>query len=174
MTQTHGVVEWIDALREDGTDTAASYAGQPAGRAKKAFIVHLSNSEVGHLDLSKPHAALWRSVLHSLHENQMPAYVEIDKRTKQITQLLQPKLQPVGGIHPLDQGPDLRIELVNSHALHVLRRKHPQFKSFLEILRDALRKEMPVWVTETLDTHEIIDVRPTARTGSGKRKSPKA
>jgi hypothetical protein len=173
MTQTHGVVEWIEALRE-GTETAAPSGAKPTERAKKTVAVHLKNSEVGHLDLSEPHAGLWLSVLRSLHENQMPAYVEIDKRTKQITQLLQPKLQPVGGVHPMGQGADLRVELVNSHALHVLRGNHPQFKSFLEILRDAQRKETPVWVTETLDTHEIIDVQPAAGKGPGKRKSDKA
>ena len=172
MTKIQGMVEWIEALRE-GTQTAAKSAAKPTERTKKTFTVHLRNSEVGHLDMSRPHAGIWVSVLRSLHENQMPAYVEIDKQTKEITQLLQPKLQPVGGIHPMEQGPDLRVDLVNSHALHVLRHNHAQFKRFLEILRDAQKYETPVWVTETLDTHEIIDVQPAARKGPGTRKSPK-
>lgn len=173
MPRTYSVVELIDALQE-GVDTAASYTAKPTARARNIFSIHFSNSEVGYLDLSEPHAALWLQVLRSLHENQVPAYVEIDKRTKRITQLLQPKLQPVGDIHPLDQGPDLRVELLNSHALHVLRRKHPQFKVLLELLREAHRKQTLLWVTETLDTHEIIDVRPAAQKGPGERKSPSA
>ena len=169
MTRTYSVV-LIDALKE-GAETAAPYAAKPAGRAKNTLSIHFSNSEVGYLDLSEPHAVLWLNVLRSLHENQMPAYVEIDERTKRITQLLQPKLQPVGDIHPLDQGPDLRVELLRSHALHVLRGKHPQFKAFLELLREAHRKQTLLWVTETLDTHEIIDVRSAAKARSAKRKS---
>jgi hypothetical protein len=171
MTKTQGMVEWIEALRE-GTEAAAKPAARPSARAKKTFTVHLRNSQVGHLDLSTPHGGIWLNVLRSLHENQMPAYVEIDKQTKEITQLLQPKLQPVGGIHPMEQGPDVRVDLLNSHALHVLRHNHPQFKRFLEILRDAQKKETSVWVTETLDTHEIIDVQPASRK-PGTPKSPK-
>ncbi len=167
MTRAHSIVELIDALNE-GVDTVASYAAKSAGRAKNTLSVHFSNSEVGHLDLSEPHAVAWLSVMRSLHENQMPAYVEVDERTKRITQLLQPKLQPVGDIHPLDQGPDLRVELLNSHALHVLRGKHPQFKAFLELLREAHRKQELLWVTETMDTHEIIDVRSAAQSARQK------
>lgn len=153
---------------------AESYAAKSAGRAKDIVSIHFSNSDVGYLDLSEPQTVLWLRVLRSLHENQVPAYVEIDKRTKRIMQLLQPKLQPVGDIEPLDQGPDLRVELLNSHALHVLRRKNPQFKAFLELLREAHRKQTLLWVTETLDTHEIIDLRPAARKESGERKSSNA
>lgn len=119
---------------------------------------------MGYLDLSKPHGPAWLSVLRSLQELRKPAYVEIHSRTKLITRLLQPTLQPVGGIHPLDSGSDLRIELMNSHARHVLRRKHPRFKAVLQMLRNAHKKETLLWVTETLETHEIIDVRPAPRT----------
>jgi len=169
MTRTQGIVEIIETLKE-GVETVASYAAKPEGRAKKTVSVHFSNSQVGHLDLSEPHAAAWLSVIRSLHENHMPAYVEIDEPTKRITQLLQPKLQPVGEIHPIEGGLDLRVEFLNSHALHVLRANHPRFKAFLELLREAQRKRTLLWVTETLDTHELIDVRPASQ--SAKRKSP--
>src|SRR5262245_13221684 len=168
MARTHSIVERIDALKE-GVEAPASRAAKPAGRSKETLAVHFSNSQIGYLDLSEPHAALWRSVLRSLHENQIPAYVEIDERTKQITRLLQPKLQPVGGLYPLDDGPDLRVELLNSHALHVLRGRHPRFKALLELLREAQQTQALLWVTETLDTHEIIDLRPA--TESAKKKS---
>src|SRR5947207_10080464 len=150
MTRAHSIVELIDALNE-GVETVASYAAKSAGRAKNTLSVHFSNSEVGHLDLSEPHAVAWLSVMRSLHENQMPAYVEVDERTKRITQLLQPKLQPVGDIHPLDQGPDLRVEVLNSHALHVLRVNQPKFKSFLELHHVDHRKQERIRVTEHLD-----------------------
>src|SRR5215468_328992 len=135
MTGIHGMVEMIEALKEG--DAVSSYAAKAEGRAAETVSVHFSNSEVGHLDLSEPHALAWLSVMRSLQEHHMPAYVEIDARTKKITRLLQPRLQPVGEIHPLDPGPDLRVELLNSHALHVLRADHPRFKAFLELLREA-------------------------------------
>jgi hypothetical protein len=170
MTRTYSMVERIDAFNEGG-DTGASYAAEPGLGAKNIFSIRFGNSEVGQVDLSEPHAALWLAVLRSLHERQMPAYVEIDKRTKRITNLLQPKLQPVAEIQPMQEGPDLRIGFLNSHALHVLRRKHPRFKAFLDLLRQAQRNQTLVWVTDTLDTHEIIDVRPAEKPDLTQRKS---
>jgi len=46
-----------------------------------------------------------------------------------------------------------------SHAVHVVHRSHPQFKQLLERLRDAQRDGKLVWVIETPDLHEILDVR---------------
>jgi len=168
--QLHIVVDRIKALKE-GVDAAAPRAAKSAEAAPGDLTVHFHEAEAGRLDLSEPHAGLWLRVLRSLQERKMPAYVEIDERTRKITRLLQPTLQPVGEIHPLNEGPDLRVELLNSHALHVLRANHPQFKELAELLRQAQRDQLLLWVTETLDTHEIIDLRAGGAAPSKKRKS---
>jgi hypothetical protein len=122
--------------------------------------VRFAGGRVGLLDVTQPRSAVWLKVLHSLHEQQTPAYVEVDPRSQQITRLLQPTLQPIGEIEPVERGGDLRVNLLRSHAVHVLRRDNPRFDELRELLETARKSETPVWVTETLDSHEIIDVRP--------------
>jgi hypothetical protein len=162
MADTYTVVDLIDAVKEGVDETAAKVAKERRG-ADRVISVRFVDGRVGLLDLTDPRTSLWMSVLRSLQERKRPAYVEIDARTHLITQLLQPKLQPVGDIRPLDKGPDLQVELLNSHARHILRRKHPRFTALLKLLRSAQKEQTLLWVTETLDTHEIIDVRPASR-----------
>lgn len=109
------------------------------------------------LDLSKPHAAVWASVLDSMRESNAPAYVEIDPATSEITNLLVPLSVGVENIKPADG--DREVELVISHAKHFLRAANPDFEPLLALLEQARANKTLVAVTET-ESHDIIDVQP--------------
>lgn len=111
----------------------------------------------GRLDLSKPHAAVWASVLESMRQSNAPAYVEIDPSTNEITNLLVPLSVGVESITPV--GHDRDVALVISHAKHFLRAANPDFAQLLQVLELARANKTLVAVTETAD-HDIIDVRP--------------
>jgi sugar phosphate isomerase/epimerase len=106
---------------------------------------------------------IWADVLRSLSESGQPAYVEIDPETSAITQLLLPIPYRVQRIAPARDG--LEVELVISHARHYLRKSNPRFEELRKALEAARAAQAPVLVTETLNEHEIIDVRPAAREG---------
>src|SRR5262245_56835520 len=115
----------------------------------------------GRLDLSKPHAAVWASVLESMRQSNAPAYVEIDPATSEITNLLVPLSVGVENITAVMD--DREVELVISHAKHFLRAANPDFEQLLETLERARANKTLVAVTETAD-HDIIDVRPLSGT----------
>jgi hypothetical protein len=107
-------------------------------------------------------------VLDSLRQTNQPAYVEIDPETKVITELLCPIVVSVAAVNPIGKTGDVEVELVISHARHYLRKSHPKYKGNLEILQKALKKKTIVVVTESQDSHEIIDVRPPEQAEAGK------
>jgi hypothetical protein len=159
MEDTNAVVDLIESVEEGAERVGVTRAERP--EEGRLLSVRFAEGRIGLLDLAEPRAAVWASVLRSLNEHGAPAYVEIDPRTAMIVKLLQPKLQPVGEIRPLDKGPDLQVQLLKSHARHVLRREHPHFQKLLKLLRSAQGEGTELWVTETLNTHEIVDVRPS-------------
>jgi hypothetical protein len=115
----------------------------------------------GQLDLSKPHATVWASVLDSMQQSNLPVYVEIDPGTNEITNLLVPLTVGVESITPVTDG--MEVTLLISHAKHFLRRSNPDFEQLLAVLERARADQTLVAVTET-EGHDIIDVRPLAGT----------
>jgi len=158
MPRNRTIVEHIEALGENLSESTLFAAG-PVKPTSKYVTISFANDEKAILDLSEPAGPTWLTVLRSLSDEGVPPYVEVDARGK-ITLLLQPKLLPVASIQPFEEGPDLRIEFHYSHAIHLLRRKTPGYEQFVALLRESQKKKFPVWVTETLEKHEIIDVRP--------------
>jgi hypothetical protein len=156
----------VDTIASFGESIPKALAARVRPAADQRMVaIRFSGGRIGLLDGSKPPGSVWGSVLRNLHELSQPAYVEIDPKTDLIRQVLQPKLQPVGGIEAVQKGGDMRVEFLNSHAVHVLRRTHPRYAALLRLLRDAHNKKFLVWVTETLNTHEIIDIRPAQSEG---------
>lgn len=113
----------------------------------------------GFLDLSLSRSRIWGEVLESLRDNGQPVYVEIDPDSNLITELLLPIRFLVGAVEPLDE--DVRVDLIVSQARHYLRASNPQFEELRRLLETARDTRTPVLITETIDDHEIIDVRPT-------------
>jgi len=121
--------------------------------------VILGGGHSGLLDLSLTRSRIWGEVLESLRDSGQPVYVEIDPESNLITELLLPVRFLVGAVEPLDEG--VRVDLIVSQARHYLRTSNQQFEEFRRLLETARDTRTPVLVTETLDDHEIIDVRPT-------------
>lgn len=86
-----------------------------------------------------------------------------EPRTRVITALLQPKPDSVAELRAPERGGDVEVLLATSHALHLLSRRRPRFTRLLAILRRAHKAGTPLWITETLDSHEILDARPLDR-----------
>jgi hypothetical protein len=148
----------IEAFEEDiaTAPPSAVHAARPEP-IEMPVVVRIGKDIKGTLDIANPRDAVWLDIMRSLYAAGRPVYVELD-RTGRITQFLQPLEQPVGEIHEIENG-DVQVELMLSHAVHVLRRSHLQFKQLQERLRDAQRDGKLVWVIETPDSHEILDVR---------------
>jgi hypothetical protein len=145
--------------------------GPPAG--VRYATIAFQAGRYGRLDLSKPHAAVWASVLDSMRQSNAPVYVEIDPVTSEITSLRVPLAVGVEKITPVMA--DMEVELVISQAKHFLRRANPDFEQLLETLERARANKTLVAVTETED-HSIIDVRPLpgASVTAGREATPEA
>ena len=130
----------------------------PGPPSQRYRTVTLLGGRSGHLDMADPRSGVWIEVLRSLQESGQPVYLEIDPSNDLITELLLPIRYAVGRIEPVpDDGLD--VELIVSHARHYLRRSNPDFEELHEALKSGFEQRMFVLVTETLDDHEIIDVR---------------
>lgn len=144
-----------------GPLSAAPTAPVEAGQQPSGFVaVSFQSGRGGLLDMSLPRSTVWAEVLDSLRQSNLPAYVEIDPATDHITELLCPLRVRVGAVSEVGASGDVEVELVISQARHYLRRSNPDFQGLLESLRTAHRDQILVLVTEKLETHEIIDVRP--------------
>jgi hypothetical protein len=138
------------------TPTAAGRTGE----GPEPVRVTLGSGRSALLDMRPSRSRIWAEVLQSLRESGQPAYLEIDPESDLITQLLIPLRVTVAGVRPAEVGEGLEVDLVISHARHLLRRDNPDFERLLSVLEAANRTGEEVLVTETLDQHEIIDVRP--------------
>lgn len=145
---------------------APSLAGAAAPPSGNWTRIAFSAGRTGLLDRSTERGEVWADVLGSLQQQGSPAYIEVDPVSSQITQLLIPMVVRVGEIQPNDQG--VAVELIISHALHLLRSSHPRYQELLNRLRSARASGMAVAVTEDPTSHEIIQVTTLA----GPRGSP--
>ncbi len=154
-------------------DRVSEVAAEKARRVKRApdlRSIKFQGGESAYLDMSQPHSAIWADVLRSLRDADQPAYIEFDPESRIITRLLLPRALTVASIKPSKEEDGVEVELVISHARHVLRRDHPDYERLLKALRSAQRNKRTVLVTEDLDTHEIVDVRPLPRERKKRRR----
>jgi hypothetical protein len=126
-------------------------------RAEGGLSVELEGERRVRLDPDDPRSAGFAQVLDGLRRQRLPVYVEIDPATSAITRLLIPLVVRVAGISPADEG-TLDVELVPSHARHVLQLGQPDSADLEGQLREALQSGRPVILTED-DAHNIIDIR---------------
>lgn len=109
------------------------------------------------LDAEDKRSPGFARILAELQERQLPVYLEVEPETSALQRLLIPHVGRVREIGAGDQ--DIWVEIENSHARHVLRRDSPYYEEVAPQLREALKQEQPVALTED-DTHGVIDVRP--------------
>jgi hypothetical protein len=158
MDQIEPVFGHIEAFEDGPAAAEAAMRAAKTERLQKPVVVRFAKDLQGVLDVAKTRDAVWFDVMRSLQAAGRPFYVEIDRATGQISQFLQPREQPVGEIREIEGG-DFEVELLLSDAVHVLRRSHPRFKELLQRLKEAQRQGKLVWVTETLDSHEILGLQ---------------
>ncbi|PWK77996.1 hypothetical protein C8D88_12912 [Lentzea atacamensis] len=142
-----------NVLVEEVSELTATAAAETRYRA-----VVFAGGSSARLDLEDSRATGWLAALEEMRAAGLIAYVEVDPRTGAIVELLCPLPVVVGDLRESDDGVD--VELVVSQARHRLSRGNPDFGELLAALRRAYESQEPVLVTETLDEHEIIDVRP--------------
>ncbi len=155
-----------NSLVDDVTDLSESAelpSAAPERPAARYIRVAFATGRTGLLDMTADRSRIWADVLRSLRESRQPAYVEVDPKTSVITELLLPIHYTVRRIQPAKDR--LEVELEISHARHYLSKSNPQFDELRKALEDARASQTPVLVTETLNEHEIIDVRPVAGEG---------
>lgn len=137
--------------------------GVPPGRgaaeylsAERELSIVLDDGRQVRLDPENPHSPGFAQVLDGLEKLGRPVYLEVDPETAAVTRLLIPLVGRVVAMHPTDAGYD--VELMPSHARHVLSRENPNFSHLEGQLREALDSRTPVILTED-DAHDILDIR---------------
>ena len=114
------------------------------------------------LNLSDARHRGWSRILESQQRLGKPVYVDLDPNTSELRRLLFPLTSTVRALRPHVAPPGLAIELTLSAAVQVLRDSHPRYAEFSALLREALERGTALLVTDTNDTHEIVDVRGAA------------
>lgn len=125
--------------------------------------VHFGDGRIGFLSNADPKTPAYGEILEQLRHIEDPAYVEVNEQNF-ITRLLIPIVVKVKRLTRLATG-DLKVELEPSHARHLLRMSDPDAAQLAEALQEAQAQNQWVVITETLDDHIIIDVRPPPSPG---------
>jgi Glutaminase len=155
MARQNVIVEIISGI----SPTLKSFRKARREGTLKPIAVNFADGQSANLDTSQPRAELWAEVMESLQRDKTPVYVEFEPRTRVITEVLLPRSVTVTGIAPIPKSKNIRVDLSPSSGTHVLRQANPDFGALQEALRTAMSNGTLIWVTETLDSHEIIDIR---------------
>ena len=148
----------VDRVRRLDLPVHPMVAAQGNGVPAHATVYLMGSAAL--LDLNDPRAAIWEGLFDELRHTNDPVYLETDPNTNVIKQVLYPQSVTVAGIALAPVGNLHEIELEISQARHYLRTTNPDYQQLLTALTVAHQHGTPVLVTENLDDHEIIDVRP--------------
>ncbi len=112
----------------------------------------------GILEMNSPRMRHWSNMMENQERSGKPVYVEIDPQSEVIMNLLIPRKLKVQNFQTNENG-DMVFFLSPSAAGHFLLRSNPDFNKLSAILQDAMQNDVELFITETRDEHEIIDVR---------------
>ena len=112
------------------------------------------------MDKTEARSGAWLSILDNLGRSGKPVYLKGDPQTSIVQRLHLPRSVRVGNVTKTPDGDRLDVELIVSQARHFVSKSNPDFQQLQAALLDAQHLGIRVLVTETLDKHEIIDVRP--------------
>ena len=133
-----------------------------ARRANVPFlIVQLHDDSTGKLDMAAPHAFALAEILEELHRDNRPVYLEINRDTGVIQQILLPRVVEVTGIANEAVGDKREIGLRRSCTKSFIRTTNPNYEALLSAINKARATYAAVLVTEAIDGGEILDVRLT-------------
>ena len=155
MSNKHFIVDKVKSLDLPNRHLAAAQGVGVPGHV----VVHLSDG-AALLDLADPQAVVWEAVLDDVRQANEPVFLEMDATTNVIKQVLLPQSVVVTDIAPAPVGVRHEVTLEISHARHYLNTTNPDYQQLFNALSVARKQGTSVLVTETLDDHEIIDVRP--------------
>lgn len=102
---------------------------------------------------------VWTEVLEARREADLPVYVRFDLMTRALTLLLLPKLRQVARVADEPEGEFLPVTMFRSPAFYRLRLGGRDYEKFYRLLREGRDNQEWLWITNTLDTLEIVDVR---------------
>jgi hypothetical protein len=146
---------------------AVTRVDRPAGAAPfaatGAATVHFDSAAVAKIGPASAASSRFAPVIDELSRMIMPAYVEVDPASREITRLLIPLVVTVTDLRADPKG-NVQVDLEISHGTHVLRAGTPDYDEILKTLRAAREQGTVVTVTEN-ENHEIIDARPSPHAG---------
>jgi hypothetical protein len=141
-----------------GTVSAMPETSRAATPDAVATEIRFAGGQQARVDAADPRASGWLAVLETLRSAGLPAYVRLVPGTDRVREVLVPVAVHVGELR--DVGEVTEVELIISQARHLLRRAEPRYAELRRTLERAREQGAPVLVTERLDDHVIIDVRP--------------
>ena len=114
------------------------------------------------LDAADPRSATWYSVLDTLRQAGLAAYIETDPKTNVVSRVLVARTLYVVAVAPKPVGNRHGVDLMISHAPHFIRTTNPDYQRLLIALIAAQQAGTPVLVTtEEPAEPAVIDVRPS-------------
>lgn len=130
--------------------------------AKGAVTTHLADGQTATLDPKNRDFAFHHQLLNRLHDAGLPAYLEVDPKTKTIQKIRLPLTGHVVGLRK-DAKNNLAIRLDSSARIFRLPPGQAHFAAYVKLLHRAELDGTPVLITENDDNTEIIDIRPGPR-----------
>lgn len=159
MTRRNAVVGAVTAVQPR---LAGGYRGSVELPA--AVTVTIDGQVEVRIETGRGAGALWVDVLEGLRQAGLSGYTEVDPASGAVTRVLVPIEVRVVRLTAQPSG-DVVVELLPSHARHVLGRGDPDFDELRAELESALADGAAVLVTEDPDSGRIIDVRRPLRPG---------
>ena len=160
----------IDGIRSF-SPARENWVGKAVEDFPKSVTVQFKAGQTGHLDLKDPLSAHWANMIDEQAQANQPVYIEIDKETNVITNLLIPQIFTVHRLET-DEHDNLLVHLHQSHAVHAVLKSDPNFTAMRDSLQAALDDGSERLITKTLNDLEIIDVRLTSDNLGGSTESP--
>ena len=142
-------------MRDENSIVATSIAIEPPTEEGGDRTVVLDGERRVRLDGRDPRSVGFRTVLESLALQRRPVYAEVDPARGVITRLLLPLVTRV--ILLEEQGDELLLQLVDSHAVHRVDLRAPDGTELAERLRRAAQDKDGLIITED-EAHRVIDV----------------
>jgi hypothetical protein len=140
------------------------------GAAADRYSVVFDDTQTAFLDSKHPAFALYAEVLADLHEVTAGVYVEVDKVSRAIEELLAPSYGTVATVSRSSAG-DVTFRLDRGAQVFSISAGHPSYEGWLDLLVECYLDAAPVVVTEAASEEAILDIRRAPQVQSAKPES---
>jgi hypothetical protein len=121
--------------------------------------VDLGDGNEHHLSRSDPNFELWHPFLVRRVASKAPVYVETDKQSRLITEILAPSIYYVEAVSEQPVEGLIEVVLLLVPTANYLSTDHPHFDELLNQLRAAVSSQSAVLVTIEPLSRQIVDIR---------------